>query len=371
MSAQHDVQSIASHFRLTGRLLSTVPFGSGHINDTYRLLCEEDGRPKSYILQRINHEVFRKPPEMMENIRRVTQHIRRKLESDNSDLAHRQLTLVPTEEGANFFRDAHGNYWRIYNWIEGALTYDTLDSPELAREAARMFGWFQRMLTDLPGPPLHETIANFHNTPKRLDDFRDMLRRDPCNRAVDAGPEIDFVLHNADMCDALLTLADDGQIPVRTTHNDTKINNVMMDKETHRGVCVIDLDTVMPGLSLYDFGDMVRTATNPAGEDEQNLSKVAMRISVFKQLVEGFACETHGFLTPAEKQRLALSARLITFEQMIRFLGDYLAGDVYYKTQRPNQNLDRSRTQMKMVKSIVQQEDAMNAIVERTFRRLS
>ncbi len=368
---EHDVQSIAANFALDGRLTEAEPFGSGHINDTYSLTCQKDGREKRYVVQRINHEIFKNPPAMMENIRRVTEHIRRKLQGPDAELACRQLEVIDTKEGGGCFKDKRGNYWRVYNRIENAVTYDTLESLELAHEAARMFGWFQRMLTDLPGAPLHETIVDFHTTPKRFETFREVLRQDPCDRAKDVRTEIDFVLENARICDVLLNCVAEGEIPVRITHNDTKINNVMLDAETHKGVCVIDLDTVMPGLSLYDFGDMVRTATSPADEDERDLSKVTMRMPMFEMLVKGFAAETHTFLTPAEKKHLAFSGKLITFEQMIRFLADHLAGDTYYKIHRAGHNLDRARTQMELVRSIIAQEEAANALVDSVFEGLS
>ena len=368
---EYDVGAIAANFNLAGRLIRSESFGSGHINDTYCLTCGQDGRQIHYILQRINHQVFKNPPAMMENIRRVTNHIRRKLQEQQNKLASRQLIVIDTKGGADFFQDKRGNYWRVYNRIENSVTYDTLESAEMAYEAARMFGRFAAFLTDLPSPMLHETIPDFHTTPKRFKTFREVLRQDPCNRAKDAGAEIDFVLQNAGICDVLLNHAGKGEIPVRITHNDTKINNVLLDEKTHKGVCVIDLDTVMPGLSLYDFGDMVRTATNPAEEDERNLSKVTMRMPIFEMLLKGFAEETHKFLTPTEKKNLVFAGKLITFEQMIRFLADHLAGDIYYKIHRNGHNLDRCRTQMKMVRSITAQQEQMNALVDSVFDELS
>ncbi len=366
----HDLAAIAAQFKLDGSLMGAEPFGSGHINDTYCLTNSGDGCKKRYVLQRINHRVFKHPPSMTDNIRRVTEHIRAKLQASDTALAARQLTVIDTRTGEGYHQDEQGNYWRVYNMIEAALTYDTLASPELAQEAARMFGWFQRMLTDLPGKRLHETIPDFHTTPKRLRTFQEVLQQDPCNRAQRARAEVDFVLENAAICDVLLNHVAQGAIPVRITHNDTKINNVMLDETTHKGVCVIDLDTVMPGLSLYDFGDMVRTATNPAEEDEQDLTQVCMRMPMFEMLVRGFTRETHAFLTPMEKKYLAFSGKLITFEQMIRFLADHLAGDSYYKIQRDNHNLDRCRTQMKLVQSIIAQEEAMNSLVDSVLAEL-
>jgi len=367
---EYDIESVASNFTLDGRLIESEPFGSGHINDTFSLKYQTDGGEKRYVLQRINHRVFRDPVAMMENIRRVTTHIRRKLRGQGVKAVERQLGVIGTHDGSACFEDERGNYWRLYNKIEGAVTYDTLDSAETVYEVARMFGWFQRMLIDLPGAQLHATIPDFHTTPKRLKDFESVLRRDPCNRAREAVAEIDFVLENAGICDVLLNLVGEGKIPIRIAHNDAKINNVMLDAGTHKGVCVIDLDTVMPGLSLYDFGDMVRTATNPAEEDESDLSKVTMQMQMFEMLAGGFTQETKSFLTSAEKRYMAFSGKLITFEQMIRFLADYLAGDVYYKVRREEHNLDRSRTQMKLVQSIIEQEEAMNEVVESVFRRI-
>ena len=368
---EHDIKHIAGKFNLDGKLIRSESFGSGHINDTYCLTCEKDGCLIHYILQRINHEVFKNPPQMMENIRRVTNHIQQKLQEQQNKFASRQLIVIDTKDGDYFYRDDRGNYWRVYNRIENAVTYDTMESPELAYEAARMFGRFAAMLTDLPGPPLHETIPDFHTTPKRFKTFQEVLRQNPCNRAKEAGIEIDFVLQNAGICKVLLNHVEKGEIPVRTTHNDTKINNVLLDEKTYEGVCVIDLDTVMPGLSLYDFGDMVRTATNPAEEDERDLSKVTMRMPIFEMLLKGFAEETHTFLTPIEKKNMVFAGKLITFEQMIRFLADHLAGDIYYKIHREGHNLDRCRTQMKMVQSIIAQEEAMNALADTVFEELS
>jgi Ser/Thr protein kinase RdoA (MazF antagonist) len=255
----------------------------------------------------------------------------------------------------------------MYNLVENAITFDQLETSELAYEAARMFGWFQRMLTDLPGEPLFETIPDFHTTPKRYQNFLEVLEQDPCGRAKEAKAEIDFVQENAWICDVLLDEVAKGNIPVRITHNDTKINNVMLDVNTRKGVCVIDLDTVMPGLSLYDFGDMIRTATSPEDENETDLSKVFMRMPMFEMLAKGFAEETHSFLTGTEKKNLAFSGKLITFEQMIRFLSDHLAGDTYYKIHYPGHNLDRTRNQMKLVQSIAEQEDEMNVVAEKAF----
>ncbi|UCG48036.1 MAG: aminoglycoside phosphotransferase family protein [Phycisphaerales bacterium] len=364
------VRQIIRQFRIEGRPARIEPLTCGHINDTYVVVAETDGGIVRYILQRINDAVFRDPVSLMENVVRVTEHIRSRMESIDAERAGRQPAVIAARDGAGCYRDGEGGFWRVYTYIEGAVTYDKVESEELAHEAARTFGWFQNMLTDLPGPGLHETIADFHNTPKRLETFERVARADPCNRARNAKAEIEFVLENATLCDVLLNAAQAGEIPVRVIHNDAKINNVMLDENTHKGVCVIDLDTVMPGLSVYDFGDMVRTVVTLADEDERDLSKVAVNMQVFEAIVEGYAGQTKGFLCSGEKEHLVVAGKLITFEQLIRFLGDYLAGDVYYKIGREGHNLDRSRAQMKLVRSIMENEEAMNATVERAFRQI-
>ncbi len=365
---QDDVESIVKHFHLEGTLREAAPLVQGHINDTYILTCAKNNRAVRYVLQRINHVVFRDPPAMMANILRVTEHIHGKMQRTDPEPASRQLRVIGTDGGTGYYRDPKGDYWRVYNFVEQAVTYDAAESASLVYEAARMFGWFQKMLNDLPGPALHETIPNFHNTRMRFERFREVLKADPLNRAQGAKSEINFVLDHADLCDVLPNAVHRGGIPSRIAHNDAKINNVMLDEHTYQGICVIDLDTVMPGLSVYDFADLVRTAATHAQEDERDLSKVRIETTLFKALVRGFAKETKPFLTPAEKNHLAFAGKLITFEQCIRFLTDHLMGDVYYKIGRAGHNLDRCRTQMQLVKSIIEQEASLNEVVEKVFQ---
>ncbi len=361
------IKSVVSHFRLSGELIDFAPVKRGHINDTYILTADEKGLIVRYILQRINRAVFKDPMSVMSNISRVTEHIKDKMRSMEPSPASRQLSVIDTNEGSTCHEDTDGNFWRVYNFIEQAVTRDVLESTEHAYESARMFGWFQGMLVDLPGPQLHETITDFHNTPRRLETFQQVLDADTLNRARDAKPEIDFLLENSDLCNLLVYPAANGEIPERIAHNDAKINNVMLDEETGKGVCVIDLDTVMPGLSLYDFGDLVRTCVCAAAEDERDLSKVTVNLSMFEALARGYAEEAGRFLTSVEKKNLVAAGKLITFEQFIRFLTDYLAGDVYYKISREGHNLDRSRTQVKLLKSIFEQEEAMTRLADRAF----
>lgn len=367
---KHDIKSIAKHFYIPGELTEIKPLSRGHINDTYILTTENKKHIVRYVLQRINHNVFEDPPSVMKNIVRVTEHIRSRMQKIDPLLASRQLTVINSVDDTCFYEDNEGNFWRVYNFIEDAVSYDTIESGELAYEAARMFGWFQNMLVDLPDPPLHESINDFHNTPKRFSTFQSVLKKDTLNRARNAKSEIKFVFDNASICDVLLNLVNKGKIPVRITHNDTKVNNVMMDKNTNKGVCVIDLDTVMPGLSIYDFGDMVRTGATFVDEDEQDLSKVSLNLQMYEMFVRGFVEQSKHFLNPTEKEHLGFAARLITFEQLIRFLADYLAGDIYYKVYRKDHNLDRSRTQMKLVQSMIEQEEAMNGVTDKVFRQI-
>lgn len=361
---KHDVRAVGGNFQLKGEFESAVPYGSGHINDTYLAVYKVQGQPRRFIHQRINHNVFKDPVSLMENIARVTAHQRRKLEAENCpDPERRALTTISAKDGRAYWQDAEGNTWRTYIFIEGATSHDSIQSAAQATQAAKAFGQFQSMLTDLPGERLHDTIPGFHDTPKRLQALMAAIERDERNRAAEASKEIEFVMARAGITSALLDKHAEGLIPERITHNDTKLNNVMLDDVTSEGICVIDLDTVMPGLALYDFGDMVRTATSPRPEDELDLSLIHMRMPMFEALVDGYLSAAHGFLTPTERDCLAFSGKLITLEIGIRFLTDFLMGDVYFKTKRPNHNLDRCRTQFRLVESIEEQEDAMNQVV--------
>lgn len=357
---KHDVGAIARQFHIYGEFVSAQPYGTGHINDTYCAVFDQAGAPVRYIVQRINHQVFQDPLALMENIRRVTIHLGGKLAGEG-DFSRRALTLVPVRDGSVCHRDAGGNYWRAYLFIEKARTHDALETPRQAFEAAKAFGRFQGQLVDLPAPPLHETVPDFHNTPRRFARLEQAITADAANRAILAGPEIQFALRRQAITGVLLAAG----LPPRVTHNDTKLNNVMLDDATGEGICVIDLDTVMPGLALYDFGDMVRTGTSPALEDERDLSKVTLQLPMFEALVRGYLASAAGFLTGAEKQYLAFAGKLITFEIGIRFLTDFLEGDVYFKVRHESHNLDRCRTQFRLVQSIEQQEEHMNQIVGR------
>jgi aminoglycoside phosphotransferase (APT) family kinase protein len=366
MKKEHDLEAVAGRFRIHGDFLGAEPYGSGHINDTYAVRVNQGGTLVRYIIQRINHNVFKNIPALMENIERVTRHLAGKLAASGAgDVSRRSMTLIPTVEGGSHHRDGDGNSWRAYIFIEHAKTYDVLTSLDQAYQAARAFATFQGMLADLPDPPLNETIRDFHDGPKRYEAFLAVLDKDKHNRAARAKEEIDFLNHHAWIFDRLPELLAKGEIPVRSTHNDCKINNVMIDDETGEGVCVIDLDTLMPGLALYDFGDMVRTSTCPAAEDEQDLDRIVMDLPMFEKLVRGYLSAAGDFLTRAERDHLAFAGKMITLIIGTRFLTDYLAGDAYFKTHRKDHNLDRCRTQFKLLRSIAEQERAMQELVRR------
>jgi aminoglycoside phosphotransferase (APT) family kinase protein len=359
MSIEPNVGAVARQFQISGEFSSAAPYGSGHINDTYCVVFHQSGVPVRKILQRINHNVFKNPVALMENIQRVTSHLAAQV-AGQPDSSRRVLSLIPARDGRAWHVDAEGYHWRAYHFIDKARTYDAIESTEQAFQAARAFGKFQQMLAGLPAPRLHDTIPNFHHTPKRFVALEQAIAADVAGRAILAKPEIEFALAHKSITRVLL----DANLPERVTHNDTKFNNVMLDDATGEGICVIDLDTVMPGLALYDFGDMVRTATSPAKEDEQDLSRVTMQFPMFEALVRGYLASTGRFLTKEEKQYLAFSGKLITFEIGLRFLTDHLAGDTYFKVHRNGHNLDRCRTQFKLVQSIEQQEEQMERLVQ-------
>jgi len=361
-----DFPAILNNFCLEGGFQEAFPYGDGHINDTYLArFAEPDGQVSSYILQRINHAVFKKPEQVMHNMERVTDHIRKAVVSMGGDPTRKTITLVPTLAGKSYYVGPDGFYWRVSHFIKGANTYQQAANLAHYYHAARTFGEFLNLLSDYPTETLYESIPYFHHTPRRYQAFLDILETDPRNRAKDVGTEINFVLGREPQTRVLVDLLASGAIPERVTHNDTKIDNVMMDDETGEGVCVIDLDTVMPGLAVFDFGDSVRSGANLAAEDEPDTARLVFDLMVFDRLAHGFLDATRDTLTPVEVAHLAFGARLITLEQGIRFLTDYLNGDTYYKTQRLNQNLDRTRTQLKMVADMEAHEDAMEAIIAR------
>ena len=364
-----DIKSVYSHFQVYGDFLQALPYGNGHINDTFVVLTDQAGKTVRYILQRINHHIFREPEKLMDNVFRICQETHRQLaESGVRDIHRRSLTTLLTEDSLPYFKDHAGNYWRLYFFIEDAVGYDIIENSQQAYQAAHAFGNFQKLLTDLPGKRLYETVPGFHDTPRRFRSFLNALERDEFDRKDSARSEIDFYLSYQDEIDTLVRLHQAGNMPERVTHNDTKLNNVLLDIKTDEAICVIDLDTAMPGFSPYDFGDLVRTSTSNAAEDERELDKVQFLPDMFTALVEGYLSAAD-FLLSVEKDHLVFGSKLMTYEVGLRFLTDYLTGDRYFKTRTEDHNLVRSRTQMKIVEEIERQTHKLEDIVQACWNR--
>jgi hypothetical protein len=358
------LKTIIANFQHSGTFTRAYPYGSGHINDTYKVETLEDNQ-HNYILQRINHNVFKDVPGLMENVERVTKHIRTKLDKiEDSNPEREALTVIPAQDGQSYFKDEEGNFWRMYIFIWDNRSYDLVDSPEKAYEGGKMFGKFQAMLADLPGKPLNETIPNFHNIEWRLDTFEEILQEDTVGRASGIPDEIKFVRDRAEEMKTILNLGREGKIPLRITHNDTKFNNVLLDQDD-KGLCVIDLDTVMPGYVHYDFGDSIRTSTNTGAEDEADLSKVEMDIRLFEAYARGFLEQTKDTLNDVEIDHLAFAGKLFPFIIGLRFLTDYVDGDNYFKIKHDGHNLQRSRAQFKLLQSMERQYEEMKSIIEK------
>ena len=358
MSGAPDLGAIARRFQLEGKFVRAVPYGSGHINDTYCALFDCGGASSRCILQRINSRVFRHPAAVIQNMERVTAHLAARMTGE-PDRERHVLALIPERDGRAWHVDEAGSYWRALRFIENAHSHDEIESEQQAFAAARAFGQFQQMLIDLPAPRLQDTIPDFHHTPKRFAALEEAIAQDAAGRVQNAESEIAFAVGRRAIITTLLSAG----LPERVTHNDTKFNNVLLDDQTGEALCVIDLDTVMPGLAPCDFGDMVRTMTCPAREDEQDLSRVSVQFPLFAAVARGYLSTAGAFLTALEKELLVFAGKLICFEQGVRFLTDYLAGDTYYKVHRPGQNLDRCRAQFKLVASIETQEAAMERLV--------
>ncbi len=361
---EKQLRDISKQFQIYGEILHAETFKIGHINETYSATYNQGGMRVRYIHQKINKGVFKNPAAVMNNVMRVTTHIQKKLEAATTrDVTRRSLIVIPTRDGQSYYQGKDGEFWRTFVFVEGVETFEAVQTPPQALQAGRAFGEFQHLLVDLPGGRLHETIPNFHNTRKRFSALQQAIQNDHYNRAKEAKVEIEFALQHEAMVDVILNAMAKKKIPERITHNDTKFNNVMLDVLTGEAMCVVDLDTVMPGCALYDFGDMVRTTTSPTLEDERDLSKVKMQMPMFKKLAEGYLSTAGQFLTKAERAYIAFSGKLITFEIGLRFLTDFLSGDTYFRIHRPGHNLDRCRTQFKLVDSIEKQEDAMQKYV--------
>lgn len=365
------LNEVLSAFTFPETLLGAVRYGQGHINDTFCVICQpREGDCVRFILQGLSSAAFPHPEELMENFAGITAFLREKILSSGGDPARETLSLVKTRDGKDFYRDSTGKVWRLMPFVENTDCFQSA-TPELFEASARTFGRFQYMLQDYPAQTLHETIARFHDTENRYEKFIAALEADKLGRAGDVQPEIRFVLDRKADCSVALQALREGRLPLRVTHNDTKLNNILIDRDTHEGICVIDLDTTMPGLSINDFGDSIRFGANHCREDEKDLGKVSFDIGLYEVFTRGFLEGAQGSLTEEELKYLPWGTRLMTLECGIRFLTDYLEGDRYFHIQYPGQNLDRCRTQFKLVKDMERQFDAMSAVVEKYAKLFS
>jgi Ser/Thr protein kinase RdoA (MazF antagonist) len=361
-----DIDHILDQFEFIGDFLTAQPFGHGHIHDTYALQFEKSDKINHrYILQRVNHRVFKDPLGLTRNVLAVTAHLRQKIIQAGGDPQRETLTPIPTLSGEYIYRSDLGEYWRAYHFIENAQTYEFPQDHRQVYHAGKAYAGFQKLLADFPAGDLVETIPDFHNTPRRYQNLISAVHRDPLHRAREAQEEIAFAVEREALTSILVDKFSQGELPERVTHNDTKFNNVMLDDETGEGVCVIDLDTVMPGLSIYDFGDAIRSIANKSAEDQGDLFEVGVDLLLYEHFTRGFLDAGRDFLTSAEIDLLPLSARLMTLESGLRFLTDYLEGDVYFKIHRPDHNLDRCRNQFKLVEDMEDNSQAMSAIVQK------
>ncbi len=361
MNSNATAQEILCRFDLD---LPADVYGNGHINTTY--LVESTPR---YILQRINTDIFRRPDQVMDNIAAVTDHLRKKIIAEGGNPNRETLTLIPTVDGKPYYEAPNGDCYRLYLFIERAVSYDAAETPEMFAASAHAFGKFQKMLSDFPSEKLYETIPHFHDTGDRLRQFKEAIAADRAGRAASVKDEIDFYLARAAEVTIVTDAIADGSVPLRVTHNDTKLNNVMLDEKTGEGVCVIDLDTVMPGSLLYDYGDSMRFGASSGAEDEIDLSKIWFDLTYFEAYTDAFLCELGESITKREIELLAFSAKLLTMECGMRFLTDYLNGDTYFKIHREHHNLDRTRTHIKLIADMEQKMDQMNAIVAKCCKK--
>lgn len=353
------INNVVNNFRLEGTIRGCIPYGNGHINDTFMVVClGEDGCERKYILQAVNNNVFKEPKKVMENIEKVTEYLKTVTEDERE-----VLSLVRTYNDSTYYKDKHGYFWRMYDFVTEAICLDRPDIDEFY-QCAVAFGKFQRLLSNFPASELYETITDFHNTPKRYENFIKAVVDNKAGRAENVEKEIDFVNSRKDFYSVLIDANKSGKLPLRVSHNDTKSNNVMLDAATHKALCVIDLDTIMPGFSVTDFGDAVRFGASTAAEDEKNLDLVNFDIEKFRVYTKGFIDGCGGQLPKEEIMLLPEGAKMMTVECGMRFLNDYLEGDTYFKTAYPEHNLDRCRTQFKLVSDMEKHWEEMKNIVK-------
>ncbi|MCR5484852.1 MAG: phosphotransferase [Clostridiales bacterium] len=361
--ATFDIKEICAAFKFDGDYIGFYSIDNGHINSTYVVEFETElEQINYYLLQEININVFRKPDELMQNIENVTAYLTKQIEKEGGDVNRETLHVYRTKDDKPYYVDKNGKYWRVYNFITNSYTCQIIEDPLVLFNAAKAFGRFQCMLADYPSETLFETIPNFHNTAVRFGDLKQAVETDAVGRASSVQKEIEFAFKREKDAHVLVDLLEKNKLPLRVTHNDTKLNNVMFDKDTNEGICVVDLDTVMPGLSLYDFGDSIRFGANTAEEDERDLSKVSLSLSLYEQYTRGYLSTAGKSLTELEIKYLPFSAKLMTYECGMRFLTDYLNGDTYFHTDYDDHNLVRCRTQFKLVEDIEKKLDTMSEI---------
>ena len=359
------LKEVLSAYDFPATLIGAVRYGQGHINDTFCVLCQpQNGDCIRFILQGLSSAAFPHPEELMENMVGITSYLRNKITENGGDPLRETLTIVKTKDGKDSYTDCNGKVWRLTPFIENTECYQKA-TPELFEASARAFGRFQFMLQGYPAETLHEPIARFHDTENRFEKFLTAMEADKLGRAAQVQDEIKFVMDRKADCSVAMQALRDGKLPLRVTHNDTKLNNILIDRTTGEGVCVIDLDTTMPGLSINDFGDSIRFGANHSAEDEKDLSKVNFDIDLYEAYTRGFLAGAQGSLTESELEYLPWGAKLMTLECGIRFLTDYLDGDNYFRIHYPEQNLDRCRTQFKLVSDMEQQFQAMHEVVKK------
>lgn len=361
----NDIKHVLKQFKFEGKFMNVEELTSGNINNTFRLFyATPDGGQKEYILQQINTYAFKKPEEVMSNMARVTAHIEKAVIGAGENPDRRVLHLVSTKGGSWMYRDNENRCWRAYNFIDHARAYDRPEKLEHFQECGRAFGEFQKMLFDFPAEELYETIPNFHNTRKRFYDFVAAIAEDKGGRVRFLEEEIDFFFDRRKMMSQVVGMIERDEIPLRVTHNDTKMNNVMIDEESGKALCVIDLDTVMPGSVLYDYGDAVRFGASTAAEDEPDTSKIALDMDLFRAFTKGFISEVKGSLTENEMKMLPLGVKIMTCELAMRFLTDYIDGDLYFKVRSPEHNLIRAHAQMKLLEDVETKYEQMCAVID-------
>ena len=364
----YNISEIVSNFCIEGNVAAIIPYGSGHINDTFYLKNANPGLP-GYLLQRINHHVFENVPALMKNVQLVTDHLKEKLTGIPGSSPDKEvLTIVSAKDKQCFFCDETGNYWRMYCFLKDTKSYDMVLTEQQAYEGGKAFGKFQLLLSDLDSGLLYETIPGFHNITMRLDRLNKAVLADPKNRIKDVLTELSFIIERADQMATIMNLGKEGKLPLRIIHNDTKFNNILLDMNDHEQ-CVIDLDTVMPGYVAYDFGDAIRTIINTAPEDEQDVTKIELNIPLFKAYVAGYFEYAGSFLSDTEVKSLSMGVLLIPYMQGVRFLTDYIEGDVYYKIHSPEHNLQRARAQFELLSKLEKNYDVFDQIIHNTAKK--